>query len=179
VKWGPVLPAEQVPDLVNRDGNFYRMPQDLHDREAGTDEMIAEVQAQLDKARAHGLDIRYLDAHCGVTWLGDLEDRVWDLAEREGLVFRPDIDRLPRLDQEPTDLVERMLKKLAGVEPGTYLVVGHPGYYCAEMRRMSHVGTSGDRVAWSRDWQRRMFTDRRIVEYVMTHDIRPIRYDEI
>jgi hypothetical protein len=179
VKWDPVLPPEQVPSLVNEHGNFPRMPQDLHDREASTDEMIAEVRAQLDKARAHGLDIRYLDAHCGVTWVGELEQRVHELAEAEGLVFQPDIQRLPRLDEEPADLVEGLLKKLSMVEPGTYLQVGHPGYYCADMRRMAHTGTSGDRVAWSRDWQRRMFTEPRIIEYVMTREIRPIRYDEI
>jgi hypothetical protein len=179
VKWGPVLPPEQVPSLVTEDGNFYRMPQDLHEREAGGDEMIAEVQAQLDRARAHGLDIRYLDAHCGVTWLDDLEQRARRLAEREGLVFEPRLERLPKPDGAPKDHVERLLACLEAAEPGTYLTVGHPGYYCAEMRRLSHDGTTGDRVAWSRDGQRRKFMDRRVVEYVMTHDIRPTRYDEI
>ena len=179
VKWGPVLPPEQVPSLVNEDGNFPRTAQVLHDRDASTEEMIAEVQAQLDKARAHGLDIRYMDAHCGVTWLGDLEERVARLAEREGLIFQPEVKRLPRLDDPPEDPIERVLAQIKAAEPGTYLMVSHPGYYCAEMRRLSHTGTTGDQVAWSRDAQRRRFTDRSILEYVMTHDIHPIRYDEI
>lgn len=180
VKWGTVLPPEEVPSVVGPDGCMTRTPMVLHERGASPDEMFAEIEAQLALARDRGLDIRYMDSHMGVTWLGDLEDRVQDLAQREGLVYRPEgFSRLPGVDDAPSDPVQAVLARLAAAEPGTYLLVGHPAYYCAEMRRYSHDGTTGDKVAWERNGQRRIFMDESVVAFYMENDIRPIRYDEI
>ncbi len=86
-KWGPVLPAEAVPSLVE-DGAFTQNPGVLHARGFSVEEAMAEVAAQLAKARNAGLRIDYLDEHMGVGWIG-LPLR--EFCAKEGLVYAGDV----------------------------------------------------------------------------------------
>lgn len=51
-RWGTVLPASQVPALIEPDGGFFRNPAQLHERNVPLEQMVAEVKAQLARARA-------------------------------------------------------------------------------------------------------------------------------
>ncbi|NLF40353.1 hypothetical protein GX586_12990 [bacterium] len=63
------------------------------------------------------------------------------------------------------------------VEKGTFLVVGHPGYIADDMKQLG-IGRNED-VAVSRNWQRLMFMDERIISYCAARGIEAIRATEI
>lgn len=64
-KWGPLAGKDQVPSLVTKHGTF-------HDTVAAfaaaarLDEVEKELRAQVDHAKALGIDVTHLDAHMGV-----------------------------------------------------------------------------------------------------------------
>jgi predicted glycoside hydrolase/deacetylase ChbG (UPF0249 family) len=88
VRWGPVLSAAKVPALVDSSGYFTPTPKHLNDREPPLEQMVAEVRAQLHKARAAGMRIDYIDEHMGVGWVRGLRQEIIQLADREGLRFK-------------------------------------------------------------------------------------------
>ena len=61
-RWGPVTPRTLVPSLVGPDGYFYSTTEEFA-RHAKVDEVETEVRAQIERARAMGLDPTHLDAH--------------------------------------------------------------------------------------------------------------------
>jgi hypothetical protein len=184
VRWGPVLPPDQVPSLADEQGHFFQTTRALHKRGARIDEIMAELQAQLDRARALGFDMRYADKHMGFGWVADGLDEVFDAwCEREGLVNSRFFHSLTRVSAEGSpangDPVEQLIARLEAAEPGPYVVVGHPAYDNDEMRALGHEGYPGDVIGPERDWQRRMFTDPRIAQYCRDHGVQPTRYDEV
>ena len=179
VKWGPVLPPDEVPSLVDEHGHLPQTTQALHERGVVPAEMMAEIQAQLDLARSKGLDIAYVDTHMGFTWVDEMADRMAAFAEREGLIYRHPVGRLPDAEGEFADPAERLIARLDAADPGTYLFVTHPGHDDEEMRRFGHPGLAPGQVAREREWDRRVFTDRRIVEYCAANGVEPVRWTDV
>ena len=64
IKWGPVAPAPEVPGLVNRQGFLYSSVDSVY-RTATVAEVEKELRAQIERARAAGIDITHLDSHMG------------------------------------------------------------------------------------------------------------------
>jgi len=154
VKWGPVLPANAVPSLV--DGTFFTQePTILHQRGFSTEEAIAEIQAQLEKGRNAGFEFSYIDQHMGVGWIDGLGDRIARLVEEEGLLPG---DRLPCLS-EGTSLLER----IASSGEGPYLLVTHPSQDGDDVRLFWHDGLGHGQIAIERDIDRQMLTDPNLV----------------
>ena len=179
VRWGPVLPAERVPSLVDAQGHFFQTVRALHEHSPDIDEVFAELQAQLDRARALGFEIKYVDRHMG--WgraVEGLEERFQRWCEGEGILNHRHYHRgLPRPDAAG-DRVEQVIAALEAAAPGQYALVGHPAYDNAEMRALGHRGYPGEQVAREREWERRMFVDARMVEYCRESGVVPTRYDE-
>ncbi|MFO8007484.1 MAG: ChbG/HpnK family deacetylase [Candidatus Brocadiia bacterium] len=177
-KWGPVLAPDEVPSLVNEEGQFFQTTQALNDNDPDPDEMLAEVRAQLELARSEGLTVTFLSTHMGWSWIRDMESRLEEFARAEGLIFRPEgVTRLPEAPAETEDPIEGLKARLEAAAPGTYYMGGHPGYDDEEMARFGHNGYR--RVAQERDRDRRMMTDPRIVDYCRQAGIRPLRMDEV
>jgi len=180
VRWGPVLPADEVPSLVDENGHFFKTTRELNENNPDIQEMLAEVQAQLDLARARGLKIRYMDTHMGVGWVCGLDTELRKMAKREGLIFSHDVVQgLPRPQGEFANHVERVVAALRAASPGTYLLVGHPAYDRVDVRMFGHEGLEAGREGINRDWQRRMFMDQEVLDCCRELGIRPIRYTEI
>ena len=59
-----------------------------------------------------------------------------------------------------------------------YAIVGHPAYDTPKMHELGHNAMAGAAIAQQRDWQRRWFTDPRILTYCKKHNVVPTRYDE-
>jgi len=179
-RWGPVLGAEKVPSLVMKDGTFFKSTQALWDNKPDNDEILAEFKAQLEMARSEGLNIEYMDGHMGFGWFEGLEPRLQAFADAEGLVCRPkNLSRLPRIEGEFSDPVERMLATLDAAKTGkTYMIVGHPCYDSGDIQQMTYGDHLPGEIARERDWQRRMFMDERVIEYYSENDIQPIAYTE-
>ncbi len=63
-RWGPVLPASQVPSLVDKDGYLWDGTQDVA-LNAKAEHVAAELRAQIDRAKQFGIPLSHLDTHMG------------------------------------------------------------------------------------------------------------------
>lgn len=175
VKWGPVLPAAQVPSLVEPDGSFTPTPGVLAQRGFDLDEAMAEVEAQLARLREAGLRVAYLDEHMGVGSIPGLRDRLAALCVREGLV---DHDRVAYLRADPGDVGSLIGGILRGPEE-PFVVVTHPLPNVDPVaRRFTAGGRNPGEILRERANERRALTDPRLVDFVQQGKIASITYPE-
>lgn len=180
VRWGPILPPERVSSLIDANGHFTYKPADLLERSANPEQAMAEIQAQLDLARSRGLNVEYLDEHMGVGRVLGIQDRLRQFAAREGLVYLPPASRFERSAEDDTrPPAEKLLSDLQEAEPGTYLIVGHPGYDEEDMRAFALPGQERGIIARQRVHERLLFMDPNVVSCCRNRNIQPIRYTEI
>lgn len=185
VKWRPVAARDQVPSLVDSNG-YLHQTNDAVRAAARADEALIELQAQLDKARKLGFDIRYADLHMGtVQFVAGLPDKFgeWCRANRlidtrriGGRLSLPPLS--PNTRKHPGDYVADVMNTLKAAPDGEYLIVGHLAYDDAEIRNLGHPGYPGDSVAHNLNWERRAYVDPRIIKFVKENGVQPIRYDE-
>lgn len=191
-RWGPVLGAAAVPSLVEPGtGYFTSTPRVLHDRGFSVEEAVAEVAAQLNRARRAGLNLRYLDEHMGVGWIWGLRPALADLARREGLIEAsslslshmpklPDDAAVPEGADDAETLVDRWLAALDLATPGeTYLLVTHPGKDAPDMREFYLEGGTPGAIARERDRERRALAHPRFREGCAARGVVLTRYDEV
>jgi predicted glycoside hydrolase/deacetylase ChbG (UPF0249 family) len=180
VRWGPVLPKTEVPSLVDAEGNFTYEPRVLYERGVVLDEIMAEVEAQLARARAYSLRIKYLDEHMGVGGqLPGLETRLAALAEREGLVYARPIPFLPDVNLPGSDLVARWITRIERADPGTYVLLTHPGMDDAEMRQFYLIGGTPGEIARERNAERLALTDPRWIAFLKENNIPLLQYTDM
>lgn len=161
VKWGPVLPATEVPSLVDENGHFTREPKLLHERGFSVDEAEAEVVAQLAKLRSAGFRVDYLDEHMGVGWLPGLSERLEAIARREGLVMAKDIDYLETVVTGDLDQLIDCIK--AGTDESPFVIVFHPVTNSDPVaRQFTFGGTQPGEILRERAQERRILTDPRL-----------------
>lgn len=180
-RWGPISPPESVASLLDSDGTFFRTTMELFERKPKLDEIMREVRAQLERARAYGLDIRYMDEHMGVGWIFEktrdyrLSAALQELAQQEGLVFHTAIPH-----QNLTfDTIDTLTRTLQTLTPGTYLLVTHPAYSSDSMKQIGGVNDPvPGLVAQARDLDHQMLCDPGIKTLVDTGVIAAVRYDE-
>ena len=180
LRWGPVLPAAQVPALVDADGFFHTTTQALHAAGPRIEEVMAELTAQLERLRGLGFDVRYADQHMGFGWVVDgLEEALAAWRAEHGLLSGDRRGcRLPRVEVEG-DAVDRLLASLAAADAGTYLIVNHPACDGPEMRALGHEGWPGDRVAAEREGDRRLWSDPRLLALVDSGEVEVVRFDQV
>jgi len=138
VRWGPLTDPALVPSLVDENGHFLSDPLRLHQRGVVLEEAMRELRAQLARARADGLTIRYVDEHMGVSWIHPagtqprLQQAIRAWAREEGLIFHDDVIRtdvpavltgLPH----PFD-PGAVAARIAAIEAGVAFLVTHPAY---------------------------------------------------
>jgi chitin disaccharide deacetylase len=94
-RWGPLLGAARCPSLVDQDGFFYHDHVLVHER-ADLAEARAEVEAQMERAYALGLDPTNIDGHMG-TFSADRRflDLEVEMARRYRLPLRVHPGRRP------------------------------------------------------------------------------------
>lgn len=185
VKWGPVAPREKVPSLVDGNGHLFQT-NDAVRASAKADEALIELQAQLDKARKLGFDIRYADLHMGtVNIVLGLPDKFGEWCRRNRLIDTRRIGgrlALPRsspIDRKhPGDYVVDIMNALKAAADGEYLIVGHLAFDDAEIRNLGHPGYPGAAVAHNLNWERLAYVDPRMVKFVRESGVQTIRYDE-
>lgn len=183
VRWGPILPANKVPSLVREDGTFHESP--LVMKQAGFDkqELFAELDAQLHHMRKLGLKPVYADSHMRFEWVDEeLPAMFDDWCASEGLLsFRPYLRRLPIPSDPPAaekDAALRLIGRLSAAEPGLYGHVTHPTYDDPEIRSFGNAEFSGVEIAKERDEDRRMWLDKRLMDYCRENGVKPITYIE-
>ncbi len=84
-RWGPVTSRSEVPGLVDGRGHLWPSREEV-ERHASVDEVRREIRAQVEAARAAGLEPTHVDAHMGAL-LGrrELVDAYLSLAEELGI----------------------------------------------------------------------------------------------
>lgn len=177
--WGPVLPPTEVPSLLDEDGELPKTVGEFAERDLDRDEVVAEMDAQVERLREVGFEPDYVDVHMAVQRRVDwLADAVTELCEREGLIDGTDVTPIPGAGGVGTG-PDWLLDALDGVDPGTYIVVGHPVYETEETVAITGMDNERGEVAANRVAQRQLFTDDRVLEHVENHDVEAIRYDEV
>lgn len=180
VKWPPVLPRRRVRSLVDESGCLLASPRLNHQRGADPDELLAEIEAQLGRMRAAGLNVEYFDEHMGFDWLDGVADRLAEFARRERLLRgRGTVGRLPKVSGEFDDPADELTARLAAAGPGAYLVVAHPGLDAADMRRFGHAGLAAGEVARRRDAERRMFISAKVLACCRARGVELARYCDV
>ena len=181
-RWGALRhrDTDEVPALVDGQGHLVRQTGDAHEQGATVEQILAEVAAQLAKARDAGLNIEYLDTHMGFSWIDGVSGALAELCAREGLVYANGcggLQRLPKSDAECP--VAAVAEGIAGLESGDAILVTHSAYDDHEMREVHLVGQAPGEIAAERELDRRMFTDERVLEAVRDRGVELIRYTEV
>ena len=177
-KWGPVSPPNTVSSLIEPDGFFTTDPAILLKRGFSKEQALAEVDAQLWRARELGFRVSYLDEHMGVSWIGLRED-LSALARREGLVDANPVAAIPGNAQVEGDLADQWIELLRQAPGGTYLLCTHPMFDDEEARNFRALNKPRGIIARDRDRERHALMDPRLLDFAENHGIRFARYDEV
>ncbi|MDX2039925.1 MAG: ChbG/HpnK family deacetylase [Acidobacteriota bacterium] len=185
VKWGSVAPRKKVPSLLDGKGYLYQTNDGVR-ANAKADEALIELQAQLDKARKLGFDIRYADTHMGtVNVVPGLAEKFGEWCRQNRLIDTRRIGgrlKLPNASpadrKHPGDYVADVMNALKAATDGEYLIVGHLAFNDAEIRNLGHPGYPGEAVAHNLNWERLAYVDPRMVKFVRESGVQTIRYDE-
>jgi predicted glycoside hydrolase/deacetylase ChbG (UPF0249 family) len=180
IKWAPILPGEQVPTLREPGTEYFTAaPRLLRERGFALNEAVAEVEAQLGRARSLGLEIAYMDEHMGVGGLPGLRDALHELCLREGIPHLDWLD-LKRLPAANTDnLVDRWLTSLKSVVSGNYLLVTHPGRIAPDMEAFYEIGGTPGPIAKERDAERQALIDPRLREGLASLGVESVRFSDM
>ena len=173
-RWGPVASRDRVSSLLDRDG-YFRLTESEAAAQADPKQVEMEIMAQIERARALGIQPTHLDSHMGTLYQNKALFEVFlNVARREKLPVRvakdwfsqadflssilsPDdvyIDRVLDINPSvaPQDWARFYSDAFKKLEPGVTEVVIHLAYDDAEMR-----GATSDHPNWGAAWRQRDF----------------------
>lgn len=171
-RWGPILPKERVPSLL--DGNGYLYPTET-EAAAHIDpkEAEAEIRAQIARAKALGIQPTHLDSHMGTLYQNQaLFETLFRVARDNKLLIRvskewfaaaPFLPSLIGPDDvvvntviniEPSVTAEGWSKfysdAIKNLQPGISEMIVHLAYDDEEMK-----GVAFDHPNWGSEWRQR------------------------
>jgi len=147
-RWGPVLPVNQVPTLVDEWGKFFPTRKMLMEHNPNVDEVEKEVRAQIDLALRKGLKISYIDHHMSAAvQTPEMKERFVKVAKEYGFVISRwfgERDEINIYNAEPKRKLAVLIKGIKNLsEPGLYIIVCHPGLNQPEMAVLKDVNPTG------------------------------------
>lgn len=168
-RWGPVTPRNLVPSLVGPDGFFYNNVGDFA-RHAKLDEVETEIRAQIDRAKAMGLEPTHLDSHMHALYdspqfLAVLQKVARDyklpirMARTGDPVLRqlssymeanypyPDAVYSPEGDVKPAAWMDYYVNVVQNLQPGVTEIFVHFAHDDPEMRAVT-INFDGWGAAW-------------------------------
>jgi predicted glycoside hydrolase/deacetylase ChbG (UPF0249 family) len=171
-RWGPVSSKDRVSSLLDKDGYFYLTETDAA-AHADPKQVEIEIMAQIEKARALGIQPTHLDSHMGTLYQSkELLEVFLRVARSQKLPVRVARSWFSRADILPESLkqddvyIDRVLDINPGVtpqdwakfysealkklEPGVTEVVIHLAYDDAEMQ-----GATFNHPNWGAAWRQR------------------------
>jgi predicted glycoside hydrolase/deacetylase ChbG (UPF0249 family) len=147
-KWGPVLGKEAVPSLVDKDGYFWESEAAFAAANVKLEEVEKELRAQIERAKATGLRIDYIDYHMGTAVSTPvLRSLVEKLAKeyRFGISLYFGEHYLSLWDVSPDKKLSTLLKMLGELEPEKMnLIVIHLGMENPEMQALIDMNNPDD-----------------------------------
>lgn len=173
-RWGPVMPKDRVKSLLDKDGYLYLTETEAASH-ADPKEVELEITAQIEKARALGIQPTHLDSHMGTLYQNKALFEVFLRVARNNklpvriakswfaradflpAVISPDdvyIDRILDINPsvEPSDWGKFYSDAIKNLEPGVTEVVIHLAYDDGEMR-----GATVNHPNWGAAWRQRDF----------------------
>jgi predicted glycoside hydrolase/deacetylase ChbG (UPF0249 family) len=173
-RWGPVMPRDRVPSLLDKDG-YFRLSESEAAKHADPKEVELEVRAQIERAKAAGIVPTHLDSHMGTLYQSKA---LFDVFLRVGREYKlpvriaktwfpradyiesslnPDdvyIDHVLDINPQvpPQDWAKFYSDALSKLEPGVTEIVIHLAYDDGEMR-----GATFDHPDWGAAWRQRDF----------------------
>ena len=173
-RWGPVSPRDRVSSLLDKDG-YFRLTESEAAASADPKQVEMEIVAQIEKARALGIQPTHLDSHMGTLYQSKALFEVFlRVARSQKLpvrvaktwfaradflpsVLSPDdvyIDRVLDINQTvaPADWARFYSDAIRKLEPGVTEIVIHLAYDDAEMQ-----GATFNHPDWGAAWRQRDF----------------------
>jgi len=172
-RWGPVLSKDRVPSLLD-DTGYLHITEDAAAAKIKPREAEAEIRAQIERAKAFGIQPTHLDSHMRTllhnaalfeVYLRVARDyklpvALWrDIASREDLaplIRESDIviDSLETIgpDAGADGWAEFYTSVIRNLKPGVTQIVVHTGYDHPEMR-----AATADHPDWGSAWRQRDF----------------------
>jgi len=171
-RWGPVTSKDRVSSLLDKNGYFFLTESDAAAK-ADVKEVEMEIRAQVERARAFGIQPTHLDSHMGTLYQSKALFEVFLKVAREyklpvrvaktwfsqadflPATLSPDdvfIDRTLDINPAvaPEDWAKFYTEALKKLEPGVTEVIIHLAYDDAEMR-----GATFDHPNWGAAWRQR------------------------
>jgi predicted glycoside hydrolase/deacetylase ChbG (UPF0249 family) len=183
-RWGPVLPASEVPSLVDDDGYFYATVKGFLDANPKPEEVEKELRAQVERAYQAGIDVAYVDYHMGTAVSRPEYRRIVEKIAQEhqipisryyGEKDTPNIYHTP-----PRQKTKRLVEILEGLQPGFWLLVCHPGLDSVEMQGMSAANPASlQNIAANRGAVTRALTSPAVKRLIKRRHIQLLGYRDI
>ncbi len=171
-RWGPVTSKDKVSSLLDKHGYFHPLETEAAAK-ADPKEVETEIRAQIERARAFGIQPTHLDSHMGTLYQNKaLFETFLRVAREYKLPVRvaktwfsradflpstlsPDdvyIDRVLDINPSvaPTDWAKFYTDAIKKLEPGVTEIVIHLAYDDGEMR-----GATFDHPDWGAAWRQR------------------------
>lgn len=199
-KWGSVLPTSEVPSLLSERGYFYGNGDEVA-AHAVPEDAEREARAQIERAKAFGIDPTHLDVHNSALW-GSPElfqvylelgrdyklplllsaDGIAQMSDEYKSMLNADDIVLDRVIMMGRDIpgerwVEEYENLLASVKPGVTQLIIHFGFDDSELRAMA-VDRPNPDAAWrQRDYD--FFTSTEFQSLMKKNNIQLISWREI
>lgn len=198
-RWGPVSSRDRVSSLLDKDGYFYLTESEAA-AHADPKQVEIEITAQIERARALGIQPTHLDSHMGTLYQNKALFEVFLRVARSQKLpvriartwfaradflpstLRPDdvyIDRILDINTSvpPQDWAKFYSEALKKLEPGVTEVVIHLAYDDAEMRAATF-----NHPDWGAAWRQRdfdFFTSDAFRKILQENQIKLITWREI
>src|SRR5688572_14694989 len=171
-RWGPVSSKDRVSSLLDKDGYFHLTESEAAAK-ADPKQVEMEIRAQVERARAFGIQPTHLDSHMGTLYQNKALFEVFLKVARDYKLpvriakswfaradflpstLNPDdvfIDRILDINPAvaPADWAKFYTEAIKKLDPGVTEVVIHLAYDDAEMR-----GATVDHPDWGAAWRQR------------------------
>lgn len=198
-RWGPVMPSDKVKSLLDKDG-YFRLTETEAAAQADPKEVELEITAQIERAKALGIQPTHLDSHMGTLYQNKALFEVFlrvarnhKLPVRVAKTWFARADFLPSilkaddvyidrvLDINPTvapgDWAKFYADAIRKLEPGVTEIVIHLAYDDAEMR-----GATFNHPDWGAAWRQRdfdFFTSEEFRKLLQENQIKLITWREL
>ena len=188
-KWRPLTWARSLTDA---DGYFYptiwprkNMPAGtaLKDADWKIEEIEKELRAQIELGKLKVPHVSHLSFHMGcASWDPKVKEICAKLAKEYDLYIVPPeagVRGFGGFGDAKTagERIEKFVKRLEGLKPGTYLFVEHPGLDTAEMSAIGHTGYED--VAKDRDAVTEVFVSEKVEKAIERLGIKRISYADL
>jgi len=199
LRWGPVSSRDRVSSLLDKDGYFYLTETDAAAK-ADPKQVELEITAQIERARALGIQPTHLDSHMGTLYQNKALFEIFlrvarsqKLPVRVAKTWFRQADFLPEILKPEDVYIDRVLDinpsvapqdwakfysdALSKLEPGVTEVVIHLAYDDAEMQ-----GATSNHPNWGAAWRQRdfeFFTSDAFRKVLQDNQIKLITYREL